>query len=127
MRKAARFYNPIRQAVLERDGYKCQLCGKQKKLLVHHIDNNGFKLVHIKGYSLSTLKTMNNELDNLITLCIGCHLSLHVKAAAKSRVRMEKREKIKELRNSGNTYQKIADMLGVSRQRIHQVIMYEHY
>jgi len=50
---------------LERDGYKCVMCGSTKGLNVHHKDESG-----------STDKP-NNELSNLITLCNACHISIH--------------------------------------------------
>jgi ribosomal protein L37AE/L43A len=50
-----------KKEVLKRDNYQCQLCKRNIKLLVHHIDCN----------------KNNNNLDNLITLCIQCHLGIH--------------------------------------------------
>ena len=53
----------IREDILERDGYKCQLCGKKgtSKLHIHHI-----------------LKRRNggeNYYDQLLTVCPKCHSS----------------------------------------------------
>ena len=57
------FYN-VKQAVLSRDNYTCQLCGKQKEHLhVHHI------VFKSKGGS--------NRMDNLVTLCSECHEKIH--------------------------------------------------
>jgi 5-methylcytosine-specific restriction endonuclease McrA len=56
---------PYRVAVLERDDFKCQICGRNNKLHVHHIDGKG-----------ETTGNPNNDMDNLITLCTGCHVSL---------------------------------------------------
>lgn len=57
------FYN-VKQAVLSRDNYACQICGKQKEHLhVHHIvfkSNGG-----------------SNRMDNLVTLCSECHEKIH--------------------------------------------------
>lgn len=48
----------LKQSIKERDGYACQICGKQQKTFaVHHIDYN----------------KKNCNPDNLITLCINCH------------------------------------------------------
>lgn len=55
-----------RNKVLKRDNYKCIECGNSKDLLVHHRDGKG------KGF-----KIKNNNLNNLITLCRGCHSILH--------------------------------------------------
>jgi 5-methylcytosine-specific restriction endonuclease McrA len=42
------------------------LCGKISGLHIHHIDGNG------ERYS----ETPNHDLDNLITLCRSCHISI---------------------------------------------------
>lgn len=55
-------FSGFRDAVLERDEHKCQMCGSDYKLEVHHIDGNG------RGE-----KRPNNSLDNLQTLCAKCH------------------------------------------------------
>lgn len=68
----------IRKTILERDGYSCQECGKKDtRLIVHHIDH--------RGRNLKSHKDMNNKPDNLITLCAGCHISIHTWAVRKSR------------------------------------------
>jgi hypothetical protein len=52
----------MRKKALKRDNYKCQFCGKTRKVVVHHI----------VGYNVSE----DNSLDNLITLCVSCHVKL---------------------------------------------------
>ena len=60
---AAGFYN-VKAAVLSRDNYTCQICGKKNsKLEVHHIQFRS------KGGS--------NMMDNLVTLCRDCHKRIH--------------------------------------------------
>lgn len=54
-----------REKALERDGYKCVLCGEVNEVSVHHKDCSG-----------QTDKP-NHELDNLITLCKSCHTKQH--------------------------------------------------
>jgi len=51
----------VRQIVLDRDAHTCQLCGKKEntKLHVHHI---------LKSKESGTI-----HLDNLLTVCPGCH------------------------------------------------------
>lgn len=64
------FYN-VKNFVLNRDGYCCQICkGKNKceKLHVHHI------LFRSNGGT--------NSVDNLLTLCKECHNELHSKPEA---------------------------------------------
>jgi 5-methylcytosine-specific restriction endonuclease McrA len=60
-----------KKMVLERDNYTCQECGMtneehikrwSRNITVDHIDGNG-----------RNSKTKNNNLDNLITLCLSCH------------------------------------------------------
>jgi len=96
---------------LERDKYTCQMCGltshNRRKLIVHHKDGNGIR-------SLSP----NHKLDNLVTLCQHCHQVLHLNA-------MEKHFSILALRKEGYTLQGIGDIFGISRQRVHQIILEE--
>ncbi len=52
----------LRNAIRQRDNYKCQLCGVSQmecieKLSIHHIDYN----------------KKNNSIQNLISLCRNCH------------------------------------------------------
>ena len=63
--------------VFERDNWQCQECGISpeqsillfnRRLAIHHIDGKGAKA-----------EIQNNDLDNLITLCIRCHCRLHDK------------------------------------------------
>ena len=55
------YWSKVRQDVLERDGYKCQCCGEQKKskLHIHHI--------------LKRKEGGTEHYDNLITICNSCH------------------------------------------------------
>ena len=62
------YFGGNRDAALERDNYTCQHCGSKGDLQVHHIDGNG----------TTTLKEhRNNVLENLQTLCRGCHTRVH--------------------------------------------------
>jgi len=54
-----------RQKALERDGYKCVVCGEVEGIGVHHKDFSG------QG------DNPNNELDNLMTVCKPCHTEIH--------------------------------------------------
>jgi 5-methylcytosine-specific restriction endonuclease McrA len=56
-------YARLRLEVLQRDGWRCQLCGSSKALQAHH-------------------KNFRSQLgddseQNLITLCDGCHKLMH--------------------------------------------------
>lgn len=55
---------------LVRDGYKCRSCGKKnKRLSVHH--------------KIDWVKTKDNRLNNLITVCQSCHTKIHKFGAKK--------------------------------------------
>lgn len=58
--------NMWRLAVLKRDNYTCQSCGKRDDLQVHH-------QVHFKDISISA----HEFIFNGITLCAGCHGDKH--------------------------------------------------
>lgn len=53
----------VRREVLERDGYRCTRCGRAGRLEVDHI-----RPVYAGG---------SDDLDNLRTLCRGCHIDRH--------------------------------------------------
>ncbi len=56
-------YRRLRQRVLERDGWRCQRCGRMNELQVHHICPRSQLGEHAEG--------------NLITLCASCHQVVH--------------------------------------------------
>ena len=56
-------YESLRQQVLRRDGWRCQLCGTMANLEVHH-----------KQYRSHS---GHDSEANLITLCVGCHREIH--------------------------------------------------
>lgn len=62
------YFGGNRAKAMERDNNTCQHCGTSNDLCVHHIDGNGTTTQH---------KLRNNALDNLITLCRGCHTRVH--------------------------------------------------
>lgn len=56
-------YRSLRHEVLARDGWRCQRCGGLTNLEVHHLQSRS-KLGH-------------DAQQNLITLCVCCHRSIH--------------------------------------------------
>ena len=58
-------YRELKLKILERDGWKCQHCGRRDQLQIHHI-------------ILRSQLGADGE-ENLIVLCSGCHRSLHLK------------------------------------------------
>ena len=70
-------FQNTRHAVLARDNYKCQCCGKK---------NCGLQVHHIKFRSNGG----SDDLENLITLCEDCHKAVH---ACKIEIKKQGRKK----------------------------------
>jgi 5-methylcytosine-specific restriction endonuclease McrA len=56
-------YEQLRNQVLRRDGWRCQLCGTMSNLEVHHQELRS--------------QSGDDSEQNLITLCAKCHAGLH--------------------------------------------------
>jgi 5-methylcytosine-specific restriction endonuclease McrA len=56
-------YEQLRNHVLRRDGWRCQLCGAMSNLEVHHQELRS--------------QSGDDSEQNLITLCAECHAALH--------------------------------------------------
>jgi 5-methylcytosine-specific restriction endonuclease McrA len=56
-------YQRLREQVLWRDGWRCQFCGSTTNLEVHH--------------QVFRSRSGPDQENNLITLCNGCHSSVH--------------------------------------------------
>jgi 5-methylcytosine-specific restriction endonuclease McrA len=56
-------YRALHRQVLERDNWRCQLCGRMQTLQVHHLE--------FRSQSGSDVE------QNLITLCAECHEQVH--------------------------------------------------
>jgi 5-methylcytosine-specific restriction endonuclease McrA len=56
-------YDQLRNQVLRRDDWRCQICGSTRNLQVHH-------------KRLRSQQGSDDEL-NLITLCVDCHEEVH--------------------------------------------------
>jgi hypothetical protein len=72
-----RFRDPAyvrwRNAVLARDGYRCRRCGRQCRK-----HEKGLAAHHIRPYASEP--SLRLDLDNGLTLCRPCHMSLHGRA-----------------------------------------------
>ena len=56
-------YRALHRQVLERDGWRCQVCGSMQHLQVHHLKFRS--------------QSGGDEGQNLITLCADCHEQIH--------------------------------------------------
>jgi 5-methylcytosine-specific restriction endonuclease McrA len=56
-------YETLRQAVLKRDGWRCQSCGTMSNLEIHH--------KQFRSHS------GEDSEENLITMCAACHTIAH--------------------------------------------------
>ena len=65
LRLDANSYHELHRQVLERDGWRCQVCGSMQNLQVHHL-----KFRSQSGGDVE---------QNLITLCAECHARIHSK------------------------------------------------
>jgi 5-methylcytosine-specific restriction endonuclease McrA len=56
-------YRELHRQVLERDGWRCQVCGLMQHLQVHHLEFRS--------------QSGDDVEQNLITLCVECHDEVH--------------------------------------------------
>ena len=57
-------YAKMRTLVLQRDGMRCQICGRMQQLEVHHLQFRS--------------RGGTDNLDNLVAMCSACHRQLHL-------------------------------------------------
>ncbi len=69
LRLDADSYRELHRQALERDGWRCQVCGSMQNLQVHHLK--------LRSQSGSDVE------QNLITLCTECHERAHRKFATR--------------------------------------------
>lgn len=71
-------WNIIRQDIYERDNFICQICGAKCISRANVTPETTWKIIqchHIRLYNSGT----DNNSNNLITLCLRCHRTLHIK------------------------------------------------
>jgi 5-methylcytosine-specific restriction endonuclease McrA len=61
-------YRELRMRILERDGWRCQQCGRRDQLQIHHMIRRSQSGADCE--------------ENLIVLCSKCHRSLHLTSQA---------------------------------------------
>jgi hypothetical protein len=96
-------YSPWVLRAMARDRFRCVDCGKTEfeKLVIHHIDES-------RGRG-----SINNKLNNLITVCRPCHSRRHKMVV--------ERIDVIEMKSMGLTFREIGERLGISRQRAQQI------
>ena len=68
LRLDAERYRELTAGILERDGWKCQYCGRRNQLQIHHMVRRS--------------QSGPDCDENLIVLCSGCHRALHSNSGA---------------------------------------------
>lgn len=63
VRLSSESYCELHRLVLERDGWRCQICGSSQHLQVHHLKFRS--------------QSGGDEEQNLITVCTECHGRIH--------------------------------------------------
>jgi 5-methylcytosine-specific restriction endonuclease McrA len=63
LRLAPEPYTELKKRILERDGWKCQHCGRRDQLQLHHL--------------IRRSRMGPDCEENLIVLCGDCHRALH--------------------------------------------------
>lgn len=66
-------WNDVRNRALERDGYKCQCCGKTKEDIGRNPDVHHIVPVRLFEAAEGYDKTDAHFLENVISLCVNCH------------------------------------------------------
>ena len=56
-------YRKMHRQILERDAWRCQMCGRMQRLQVHHLEIRS--------------RCGSDSEENLITLCAECHAQMH--------------------------------------------------
>ncbi|MCK5624967.1 HNH endonuclease [Candidatus Pacearchaeota archaeon] len=76
-------WKEIAKKCYKRDNYTCQLCEKKGGILNAH---------HKIPYSISK----NNNLNNLITLCVSCHAKVHHNFKEINKIRIKKSQEVSQ-------------------------------
>lgn len=105
------YFGGNRIKVLERDNYTCQVCGKNKEdgktIIVHHKDETGWA---------KKKPDKNNSMDNLISLCVQCHMGIHRPSDKINKIK--KYPELLEQDDSEWEYPKIREILFTKKNRL---------
>jgi len=101
-------------SIYKRADFKCEICGRNNcRLNVHHKDKNH----------------QNNVVENMILVCSRCHADFHIEELKKGRqnqnrkisVSFQRKKLIWELTEQGMSLSQIGKMMGLTKQRVHQI------
>ncbi len=105
------YFGGNRIKVLERDNYTCQTCGKNKEdgktIIVHHKDITGWG---------KKKKDKNNSMNNLISLCVQCHMAIHRPSDKINKI--SKYPELLQQDDSEYRYPKIREILFTKKNRL---------
>ena len=105
------YFGGNRIKVLERDNYTCQVCSKNKEdgktIIVHHKDETGWA---------KKKPDKNNRMDNLISLCVQCHMGIHRPSDKINKI--SKYPELLQQDDSEYRYPKIRELLFTKRNRL---------
>ncbi len=90
-------YGVERNVILERDNWMCQDCGMNQEQHVV-LFGRGLTIHHIDGTGINS-NNKNNNIDNLITLCLRCHARTENKIRAEEKRRNIDTSSKKEVKN----------------------------
>jgi ferredoxin len=100
-----------RQLALERDEFKCVMCGSEQNLHIHHKDETGI-------FSVGDKEKINNDLENLITLCASCHRKVHSIGKKPYGYKDISKEVIEQALKNSRTVEEAANSIGVTRKTL---------
>ena len=105
-----------RKLRLEKDNWTCQNCGSKSNIHVHHLDGKSTDKVR---------EDANNKLENLITLCHKCHLTVYHASTTKSKKSLSLIDY--HGRHPGMSYSALSRVFHLSRERVGQILGRKHH
>jgi len=100
------YFGGNKKHVLERDNHQCVNCGYAHYLHVHHKDGSGKS------------EKPNNDMSNLITLCMACHARVHQSEKNGIDYNSITKEMLEESYVRNRTWEGVAKEFGVSEKFI---------
>lgn len=126
----------LRKSIMLRDGFRCTECGTSQKLHIHHIDRNP---QNNNTGNITTLCANCHRKKHPITMEVRKKISkslttedcnplpenilevLNTATRKHTQKHIEKWKDVYQMRCDGYSYAMIAERLGISKQRVHQI------